>query len=170
MSTRRALRGALHNFLGTFTSRYTDCDGYWLLGLIEEDLEGLRIDLLSYSEDLSTGAALAFAAKHAREKFREQLRKAGVSPSWVSEAHLKISRSPEPIVRFFNCSFRTDHKYSFSASVLTDLTRTFEAELVVDVAPHDSVFDFRFLHESSGISPNFSAGLLFRATEILCSI
>ena len=46
MAKRRAIRGVLGNFLGTFTSRYSDYDGYWLFGFLVADLKDLRIDLL----------------------------------------------------------------------------------------------------------------------------
>jgi hypothetical protein len=32
MVTPRAIRGMLRNFLGTYTSQYSDYKGYWLFG------------------------------------------------------------------------------------------------------------------------------------------
>ncbi len=34
MATRRAINGVLGNFLGTYVSRYSDYDSYWLFGFI----------------------------------------------------------------------------------------------------------------------------------------
>jgi hypothetical protein len=143
MATRRALKGALHNFLGTFTSRYSDFDGYWLLGLIEANLEGLLINLSSSAELPPNGGALGFAIELAKEKFGEQLEKAAVSRSWVRESHLQITLSPEAEARFSNSSFRNGHNYRFCARVLTDLARTVEAEIYVYVAPHDPALETR---------------------------
>jgi hypothetical protein len=46
MKPRRIIKGVLHNFLGTYTSRYSDYDGYWLFGMLVRDVEELSIDLL----------------------------------------------------------------------------------------------------------------------------
>ena len=43
---RRIIKGVLHNFIGTYTSRYSDYDGYWLFGMVVRDVAELRIDLL----------------------------------------------------------------------------------------------------------------------------
>ena len=34
MPRRRTIKGVLDNFLGTYTSRYSDYDGYWLFGMV----------------------------------------------------------------------------------------------------------------------------------------
>ena len=47
MTSRRVIPGVLHNFLGTFTSRYSDFDGYWVFGFLIESMDRVRIDLLS---------------------------------------------------------------------------------------------------------------------------
>ena len=36
MPTRRVIKSVLHNFLGTYTSRYSDYNGYWLFGFMVE--------------------------------------------------------------------------------------------------------------------------------------
>ncbi len=47
MACRNAIRGALNGFLGTYTSRYSDFGGYWLFGLVANELRQLQIDLLA---------------------------------------------------------------------------------------------------------------------------
>jgi hypothetical protein len=53
---RRNLIGALHNFLATFTSGYSDYDGYWLFGFLLKDADELRIDLLNPNSDIPPSA------------------------------------------------------------------------------------------------------------------
>ena len=47
MTSRRVIPGVLHNFLGTFTSRYSDFNGYWIFGFLVEKMDSVRIDLLA---------------------------------------------------------------------------------------------------------------------------
>jgi hypothetical protein len=47
MPTRRVIKSVLDGFLGTYVSRYSDFGGYWLLGQVLDDLDGLEIDLLA---------------------------------------------------------------------------------------------------------------------------
>ena len=49
MASRRVIKGVLGNFLGTYVSRYSDYDGYWLFGFLVGDLGELRINLLGQS-------------------------------------------------------------------------------------------------------------------------
>ena len=75
MATRRAFKGVLRNFLATYTSRYSDYDGYWVFGLIEGHLDGLQIDLRGSTEALQGMPQLSEAVRIARQKFAEQLGK-----------------------------------------------------------------------------------------------
>src|SRR4029077_7714090 len=93
MATRRAIRGVLGNLLGTYTSRYSDYDGYWLFGFLVADLVELRIDLLATAVDdshMPTGVAAQLAV----ERFDDQMRKAGLKRSQVREACVTIRRLP----------------------------------------------------------------------------
>jgi hypothetical protein len=49
----------LRNLLGTLTSRYSDFDGYWVLGMIVADLSAPTVDLLSDSNDGADSAPMA---------------------------------------------------------------------------------------------------------------
>jgi hypothetical protein len=54
MTSRRVILGVLHNFLGTFTSRYSDFDGYWVFGFLVESMDAVRIDLLADVESANS--------------------------------------------------------------------------------------------------------------------
>ena len=54
----KRVKGVLDNFLGTFTSRYLDHNGYWVFGMLVGDLGELRIDLLRSIEGKFENIAL----------------------------------------------------------------------------------------------------------------
>jgi hypothetical protein len=45
MASLRAIKCALHNFLGTYSSRYSEYSGYWLFGFLVNDLTRIDFDL-----------------------------------------------------------------------------------------------------------------------------
>ena len=51
MTTRKAIKSVLDNFLGTYISRYSDYDGYWLFGFLVKESPHLKINLLSTNVD-----------------------------------------------------------------------------------------------------------------------
>ena len=75
MPTRRVIQGVLQNFLGTFISRYSDYGGYWLFGILADDLAGLCIDLLAAPIPSAVSDPMATTITLARAKFREQMQK-----------------------------------------------------------------------------------------------
>jgi hypothetical protein len=89
--SRRAMNGVLAGFLGTYTSRYSDYHGYWLFGFLVADLDRLVIDLLGADSEPQAGPS-AVAASIARERFADQLAKAGLSPVGLREAQLELTR------------------------------------------------------------------------------
>src|ERR1700735_5072355 len=91
----RIITGVLHNFLGTYTSRYSDYGGYWLFGMLVGDVGELRINLLAPNAGATGHAPLAAAIQLAAQKFRDQMDKAGLAASFVREAYLDVTRLPE---------------------------------------------------------------------------
>ena len=49
MASRSVIKSVLWNFLGTYMSRYSDYDGYWLFGFLIEDMGELEINILGQS-------------------------------------------------------------------------------------------------------------------------
>lgn len=92
MPPSRALSSVVHNFLGTFMSRYTDLDGYWLFGFIVERLPEASVDLLDVPDAQPSEPVGAFRAA-AQGKFQEQLSKAGFGADRLSSAVLRWSCS-----------------------------------------------------------------------------
>jgi hypothetical protein len=100
MNSVKAIRGALNNFLATYTSRNSDYDGYWLFGLLVKDLVALDFDLLKEISHPSRPTPLQFAEISAAKKFRFQMQKAGVNSARVAEARLKITKTSDTLSGF----------------------------------------------------------------------
>jgi hypothetical protein len=146
MARRTELKGVLHGLLGTFTSRYADCDGYWICGLLVAHIDrALEIDLLSLPEEELLRSPMSAATLHARLSFAEQLEKVGIPRPWVREAVLEIARRPgrRDERASWNGPMRSGHTYRFAAHALSDLGRRFEAEVRIFVAPHDPQLESR---------------------------
>jgi hypothetical protein len=90
MPSSRTLRAVLHNALGTYLSRYSDYDGYWLFGFLVPRLIELRFDLLRRSEHADMIEIRA--AERAVSAFREQLAKAGLPLDRIRSADLSLRR------------------------------------------------------------------------------
>ncbi len=84
MPTRRVLKSVLHNCLGTFTSRYTDYEGYWLFGFFINKVGALEFDLCGGSQQWSDEAVSA-AVTFALQEFRGQMQKAGLKMNLQTE-------------------------------------------------------------------------------------
>jgi hypothetical protein len=148
---RRRLNGALHNFLATFTSRYSDYDGYWLFGFLLKDAEDLKIDLINPNSDSPSSTPLQVAANIARQKFQDQLAKAGLNISCARDAHVTITKLSEPRRGFVNGHVSDGHEVRCLATVVTDLGKTYHRQMNIFVAPHNPEIEFRStrrLHQS----------------------
>ena len=141
MPHRRELKAVLHNFLGTYTSRNSDHDGYWVFGLAEAQLGDLRVDLVGPSADSSD--AQAHASGLARQRFSEQLAKAKIPLSFVREAQLTVDRSDSPTRGFVNERAVEGHVFRFSVRAVSDRGAVFEDQASVFVAPHNAKLERR---------------------------
>jgi hypothetical protein len=141
MATQRAIRGVLGNFLGTYTSRYSDYEDYWLFGLLVSDLGELRIDLLAPTAgtpDSPVGSAIRSAAA----KFEDQVRKARLLRSQVREAWLTIRRDGSA-GGWANGHWCAGYNVRFSAGAVMDGGRRYEREQIMFVAPHNPEIELR---------------------------
>jgi hypothetical protein len=145
--TRRVLSGVLQGFIGTYTSRYSHFDGYWLFGFLVSDFAHLEVDLLN-----EPSAALSTAEGRARFlailKFREQLGRAGLPVTNVARATLTIDRG-EPSVQLAGERARAGFSMRFRCRATVDKGRIFEHAKDVFVAPHDP----RCESQSAGTRP-----------------
>jgi hypothetical protein len=91
IATDRAIKGGPHSFLGAFTSRHTDIDGYWAFGILIDSLYELRVSLIE-GESTKT-AVLQSTISRAQDLFADQVRKYHVPSHHVLDAHFLSRRS-----------------------------------------------------------------------------
>jgi hypothetical protein len=137
MPSRRNIKGVLRNFLGTFTSRYSDVDGYWVYGYLVEDFKGLNINLLEPNADNANASPSAFVIQLAKQKFEEQISKAKLQRTWLCKAHLEVLKLPESRTELVNGRSSSGYEMRFLTRAVTDLGQNYEAALSIFVAPHD---------------------------------
>jgi hypothetical protein len=164
--TRRIIKSVLHNFLGTYTSRYSDFNGYWLFGFLVGDISQVAVDLLGadrYQEKNRAGfnrggalqrfvysfypypyphyayrSPIAYAEWLAARRFAEQIGKAGLPPSWFREARLEITMPADTRIGVVVRRHKCPgFEMRFFVQVITDLGRTYQDVRSIFVAPHD---------------------------------
>jgi hypothetical protein len=136
MPTARAIKGVLASFLGTFVSRYTEYDGYWVFGFLVETLTELRVDLLApIPGEASTPHDSVI--RSARIKFDEQLHKVGLVQSQIRDASMLIQKWPGLNSVVVNGCSKIGSELRFLVAAVTTNGRRYERTLRVFVAPHD---------------------------------
>jgi hypothetical protein len=142
MPTRRVIQSVLHNFLGTYISRYSDYEGYWLFGFMVESLDCIEFDL--FAADCSSPATIdEFARQLAVARFADQLCKSMLARSRVREARLSIRRLPTTIIGPVNGRQSNGHGVRFEVTAITDMGQRFESAKTIFVAPHNSKREIR---------------------------
>ena len=143
MARQREIDGVLWNFLGAFTSRYTDFGGYWLFGFLVEELDDeLQVDLLG-SNSAGTSSPMIAAINTARTKFKEQYSKAGLVVSQIQDAALSIRTLVESRNGVVNGRPCVGKSVCFNASAVMVGGRRYEREQILFVAAHDPVIERR---------------------------
>jgi hypothetical protein len=151
VANRRVIKGVLDNFLGTYTSRYTDYEGYWLFGLFVSDLYEVVFDLLAGGG--GPDSLFGVAERLACVKFADQMRKAGLDASQVRRAWLRMERPPGAVAQYscFAGRHRAGYGVEFRAGSETIDRRVYERGRVVFVAPHDPLCELRRAPEHWGV-------------------
>jgi hypothetical protein len=136
------MKSVLHNFLGTFTSRYSDYNGYWLMGFPVSERQPLEIDLLD------NGAApdntpVASARAIAGSKFRDQLTKHGLAVNCLTGARVSIEIPPDEIDGQVDSHLCRGRAMTLRAEATVEGGRRFESRRTVFVAQHNPLFEHR---------------------------
>ena len=140
---QRILKSVAHNFLGTYTSRYSDYDGYWVFGIIFDLFEEIVIDLLDPIAPISGNLPLLAATRLATFKFQEQVNKSGFPISRIRDATLTITKSPFVTERRINGVPSAGNELKFLVTVVSDLGKIYEAAAFIFVAPHNPTVERR---------------------------
>jgi hypothetical protein len=136
MPGRRSINGVLCGFLGTYTSRYSDFDGYWVFGFLVAEVVDVKFNLLG-DGTMSVASPLAFAEALAKARFSEQMGKAALPFDWLAEASLEIARSTAPTRGLINGVVGPGFDVTFVARVVSDLGTVYRRTASAFVAPHD---------------------------------
>ena len=142
MPRRRLINGALDGFLGNLVSRYSDLNGYWLLGFLAVQRRSLEIDLRHGSRRRTDSPEEHFVELASR-KFEEQLGKWRIPPAWVAGARLDVLWSKDAVNGFVGGARQAGYEATFAASVQTDLGRTLSRAKHLFVAPHNPRLESR---------------------------
>ncbi|XGW00288.1 MAG: hypothetical protein ACAF41_15295 [Leptolyngbya sp. BL-A-14] len=137
MVSRNAVKGVLHNFLETYTSRYSDYDGYWLFGLLIEGLEQLDIDLLKPQREVCRNAINSAAMQLATAKFKDQVEKGRLDLASFQQASLVITKSLASKDGYVNCHKSAGFEISFVIRATLHEDKTYECRKAIFVAPHN---------------------------------
>jgi len=135
MARRREMKSVLCGFFGTFASRYSDHDGYWIFGFVISRLTSRTIDLLA--DDLAPTDPDFLLTPLARARFREQVEKHRLALSMLRCAELELRRlGPfgRPAVDF---SITDGYELTMTLRVATDLGKAYGRWVTIFVAPHD---------------------------------
>ena len=133
------MTSVLSGFLGTYVSRYSDLDGYLLFGLATDSLDELEVDLTG-DPPRSSFDPVSEVRRLAIRRFQEQLAKHGLSLTAVHTATLTVRRGPTQQAPLCVASGPMDvsgYDFTFTANVVTDLGRAYQAECHAFIAPHD---------------------------------
>lgn len=137
------LNGVLDNFLGTYTSRYSDYEGYWLFAIMSDNLDGLEVDLLGHRNAEDGNPHITAAHTIAVQKFREQMEKSGLREDNVREALLIVSKMPKPSTGMVNGRVCSGWMFRFVASATGATQARYKKERTIFVAPHDPTVETR---------------------------
>jgi hypothetical protein len=137
MARRRLINGALEGFLGNLVSRYSDLNGYWLLGFLATKRASLEIDLRGGTQEPHRTSPEDCFVELARRKFDEQLDRWRVPVAWVAGARLDVIWSKDVTSGFVAGTRQDGYEATFAASVKTDLGRTMARAKHIFVAPHN---------------------------------
>ncbi|MFI5345825.1 MAG: hypothetical protein ACHQ51_05580 [Elusimicrobiota bacterium] len=137
------MKSVLRGFLGTFTSRHSDFDGYWLFGLILKDLDGTKINLLAAAAGTPSSKEKDEAMRLACLKFQDQLEKHGFRSVVLREAELRLELLPGTKEGFVNGKLSNGQEIRFEVHVVSKHGKHFKAVETIFVAPHDARKELR---------------------------
>ena len=167
MARRNVLLGALRIFLGTFTSRNGDLDGYWIFGWVVGNVESLEIDLLQPAqakraqvvESRPTVMATMMTALRmvrptsrpaqsqleelAIRLFSEQNTKAGARLNSIQSAVLQMSRLDSVVTRRVVDKIRSGYEVQVRVLAVDTAGRQLDCKKTIFVAPHDDRLERR---------------------------
>lgn len=128
--------GVAYNFLGTFTSRYSNYDGYWLFGFLVPNFAVVRVNLLQANVE-QDDAICSFMKQRAVVRFADQCQKGRLALSTISTAILKLHQLPERVPGEINGHPCSGFHVRFDVEVFGVDGRRGHSSCELFVAPHN---------------------------------
>lgn len=140
MASRKLINSVLLGFLGTYTSRYSEFEGYFLFGFIVDSFSDITIDLLNFTSSAKETSPYYKMNSLAVEKFREQLDKAKLPFSMVKSATLSVRKGAsceDLLYTKIKPMMVSGFDFTFTARAVSDTGRIYEKRVTIFVAPHN---------------------------------
>ena len=144
MSRRNVIKAVLVGFLGTWTSRYSEYDGYWIFGFLVPDLVDWEIELLQEPPmDGPNMGPRAFAIHRAVTAFGDQIRKVGLPISSVKQASIRVTTVEIGRPGWVNGVAVTGNVVRFDAAAVSNTGRSYSHTVSRFVCEHDPIRELR---------------------------
>ncbi|MCE9638186.1 MAG: hypothetical protein K8T90_20990 [Planctomycetes bacterium] len=130
------MQSVVAGVVGTFVSRYSDYDGYWLLGFLVGRANPIDIDLLPDAPPSAENSADAYATRLAILRFQEQVDKHHLPMSAVRAARLEIATLPSSRWQEVRGKPRRCWELRVSGRVEVSSGAVYEATTTTWVGPH----------------------------------
>lgn len=139
----------LDGFLGTYTSRYSDYNGYWLFGFVVEEVDRLVVDLLLPAPQGHGEAPHTKTIELAISKFKEQSTKARIDLALFREASLTILRSPHLWKPGEVRARRIGYDLEFTARARPEGREALERKVKLVVSPHNPNIELKSVRSAA---------------------
>lgn len=139
----------MYNFPSICTGRSSDFDGYWLFGFLS-DLEHLTVNLLDRQPAAAEMSPVSVAIAIARQRFLEQMEKASLSLSSLSEASVEIVRLNEPKMGPVNGRTCEGRHFRFQVRAFSKTGKNYKCSRTIFIAPHNPKIEQRSTRRLGG--------------------
>lgn len=139
----RALKSVLHNFLGSFTSRYTDYNGYSFWGFVLPYLDFYEIDLLKRNKNYTENILLNEFSDLANRIFLDQLGKHRIETYEILKAKLIFTIVDSSQTIDVNGYLTNASTIKVYAEAQTGLYRIYDKTMYITVAKHNPEIEFK---------------------------
>jgi hypothetical protein len=142
MKVRRHIKGVLGNALMHLISRYSDYDGYWLIGLLITEGDDLRFPIFP---NLGAGGTTLerFTGDMARATFEQQLEKAHVPLQCITSACFLVQNTGRRLTGLVNHQPAQGFEVSVKLIAVSDIGKEYSAGRLIFVSPHNPAVEHR---------------------------
>jgi hypothetical protein len=148
MKCRRQIPGVLRSWLDTLVSRYTDYDGYWVWGMLQNETHSLDISIKGPDSNLSLTRLQLSLLGYSRRRAQELFDLSPVPFDVISELSLSVQTMPDRVMVRQGTHISNGFITNLAACATSDLNKKYRVTVQFGVAPHS----FWHEHRSSRTS------------------